>query len=368
LKTASEFQTHLRGDTELIKSLPRWFLLLLLVNIPMQAQRYVVADQDAAGPGGSGMTSLLVLLQSPDVKLLGVTVVTGDGWRDAEAAHALRLLEIIGRTDVRVYTGALGPLVRTREWTALADQMYGAPSYKGAWGNVLGDDTMPEGKPTTKVADEDAVHFMIRMVHQYPHRVTIYAAGPLTNVALAVSLDSQFAELAQELVVMGGSINPQTEAPEWSSNPRHEFNFWFDPEAASIALKAKWPKISVTTIDASLKTRLEPEVLDGLASSKAVAAQYTLKYTRRPVAINYLWDELAAAAWLDPSIITRERFVYMDVNTDHGAGYGDTLTYGDQARPKITLQKVHAQMDVDLPKMQQLLIHLLSSESPNIVK
>ena len=352
----------------MVKSLLGWFLLLLLTNSPARAQRYVVADQDAAGPGGSGMTSLLVLLQSPDVKVLGVTVVTGDGWRDAEAAHALRLLEIIGRTDVRVYTGALGPLVRTQEWTALADQMYGPPSYKGAWGNVLGDDGMPEGKPTTKVADEDAAHFMIRMVHQYPHRVTIYAAGPLTNVALAVSLDSQFAELAQELVVMGGSINPQTEAPEWSSNPRHEFNFWFDPEAASIVLKARWPKISVTTIDASLKTRLEPEVLDGLAGSKAVAAQYTLKYTRRPVAINYLWDELAAAAWLDPSIITRERFVYMDVNTDHGAGYGDTLTYSDQSRPKITLQKVHTQMDVDLPKLQQLLIHLFSSKTPNTVK
>jgi purine nucleosidase len=351
----------------LVKSLA-WFLLQLLVIIPAQAQRYIIADQDAAGPGGSGMTSLLVLLQSPDVKLLGVTVVTGDGWRDAEIAHALRLLEIVGRTDVRVYSGALGPLVRTQEWTLLADQMYGASTYKGAWGNVLGDDTMPEGRPTTRPAEEDAAHFMIRMVHQYPHKVTIYAAGPLTNVALAVSLDSRFAELAQELVVMGGSLNPQTEAPEWSGNPRHEFNFWFDPEAASIVLKANWPKISVTTIDASLKTRLEPEVLNGLGASKAVAAQYVVKYTQRPVTINYLWDELAAAAWLDPSMITRERFVYMDVNTDHGANYGDTLTYTDQTRPKITLQKVHAQTDVDLPKLQQLLIHLLTAETPNTVK
>jgi purine nucleosidase len=347
----------------LFKSLG-WFLLLWLLSIPVQAQRYVIADQDAAGPGGSGMTSLLTLLQSPEVKLLGVTVVTGDGWRDAEIGHALRLLEIVGRTDVRVYAGALGPLVRTREWTALADQMYGASTYKGAWGTELGDDTMPEGRPTTKPAGEDAAHFMIRMVHQYPHKVTIYAAGPLTNVALAVSLDSQFAELAQELVVMGGSLNPQTEAAEWSSNPRHEFNFWFDPEAASIVLKARWPRISVTTIDASLKTRLEPEVLDGLANSRAAAAQYVIRYTHRPVTINYLWDELAAAAWLDPSIVTRERFVYMDVNTDHGANYGDTLTYTDETRPKITLQKVQAQMDVDLPKLQQLLIHLLGSETP----
>jgi hypothetical protein len=54
----------------------------------------------------------------------------------------------------------------------------------------------------------------------------------------------------------------------------------------------------------------------------------------------------------------------MDVNIDHGANYGDTLTYTDNTRPKITLQKVHAQMDVDLPRLQQLLIRLLCSETP----
>jgi purine nucleosidase len=350
----------------------RYFVcsLIVIVTVHAKAQRYVIADQDAAGPGGSDMTSLLVLLQSRQVKVLGITVVTGDGWRDPEVAHTLRLLEIIGRKDVGVYPGAVAPLVRTQEWTNLAEQMYGRVAYKGAWGAATGKQTfdfmppMPEGAPTTKPADEDAAHFMIRMVHQYPHKVTIYGAGPLTNVALAVSLDPHFAELAQELVVMGGSINPQTQDAEWYSNPRHEFNFWFDPEAASIVLRARWPKISVTTIDASLKTRLDPEVLNGLAGSKAVAAQYVLKYTQRPVPINYLWDELAAAAWLDPTIITRERLVYMDVNTDHGAGYGDTLTFTDQERPAFTLQKVHAQMDVDLPKLQHLLIQLLTSDTP----
>ena len=63
----------------------------------------MIADQDASGPAGSDMTSLLVFLQSPEVKLLGITVVTGDAWRDEEVAHALRLLELIGRTDVKVY-------------------------------------------------------------------------------------------------------------------------------------------------------------------------------------------------------------------------------------------------------------------------
>src|ERR1700722_6035686 len=80
-----------------------------------QEQRDVIADQDASGPGGSDMMSLLVFLQSPKVNLLGITVVMGDSWRDPEVAHALRLLEIVGRTDVKVYPGAVFPLVRTQE-------------------------------------------------------------------------------------------------------------------------------------------------------------------------------------------------------------------------------------------------------------
>jgi inosine-uridine nucleoside N-ribohydrolase len=335
-----------------------------------QEQRYVIADQDASGPGGSDMMSLLVFLQSPQVNLLGITVVTGDSWRDPEVAHALRLLEIVGRTDVKVYPGAAFPLVRTQEWTTAAEALYGKVDFKGAWGGDSAArhyDSMPpmaEGAPTTKPAEEDAAHFMIRMVHKYPHKVTIYGAGPLTNVALAIRLDPEFASLAQELVVMGGSILPKSDSDEWYGDPRHEFNFWFDPEAASITLRANWAKISVTTIDASLETHIDPEVLDGLAGSDSAAAKYVLKYTKRPVELNYLWDELAAAAWLDPSIIKSERLIYMDVNTDHGANYGDTLTWIEKLKPAIPLNKVHAQMDVDLPKLQQTLIQLMRSPTP----
>ena len=48
---------------------------------------------------------------------------------------------------------------------------------------------MPEGAPHTKPLDEDAAHFLIRQVHAHPHQVTIFAGGPLTNIALAISID-----------------------------------------------------------------------------------------------------------------------------------------------------------------------------------
>jgi purine nucleosidase len=190
--------------------------------------------------------------------------------------------------------------------------------------------------------------------------VTIVALGPLTNVALACRLDPHFAELAQELVLMGGSLNPQTEAAEWVNRPRHEFNFWFDPEATSITLREKWPKVTTTTIDVSLKTRTEPEVLDGLAKAHSAAAQWVTRYTPRPVFPNYLWDELAVAAWMDPTLIRGERVVYMDVATDHGAAYGDTLVYTDADKPSLVPSQVHAITDVDLPRLQKMIVERLS--------
>src|SRR3981189_3563021 len=183
-----------------------------------QQRRKVIINEDFSGPGGSNMQTLLVMVQSPQVEVLGVTVVSGDQWRDEEVAHTLRLLEIIGRTDIPVVPGAAFPLVRTREEAQLWQQRYGKVVYAGAWEerwwpepNVI--PPMAEGQPATKPADEDAAHFLIRMVRKYPHEVTIYEGGPMTNLALAISLDPQFSELVQELVFMGGSIGPQTDNP-----------------------------------------------------------------------------------------------------------------------------------------------------------
>ncbi len=335
-----------------------------------QNNHYVVIDQDAVGPAGTDMNSILVFLQSPNVNVLGITVVTGDGWRNEEVAHTLRLLELVGRTDVPVVPGLDRPMIRTKEWTNVWEQMYGKVLYQGAWTmprSSHNPDEVPklaEGDPTTKAAaTEDAAHFMIRMVHKYPHQVTIYAAGPMTNVAAAIICDPEFASLAQELVIMGGSLNPHTDDPEYLDSPRHEFNLWFDPEASSITLHAPWPKISVTTVDVSIETHLTAEMLSEMGKSHEPAAQYIARYTRKPG--EYLWDELAAAAWLDPSLITRERYVYMDVSVDRGISYGDTLVWTDHDKPSINLQKAHVQMDVDWPKFQKMFVQLMSAPTPN---
>jgi inosine-uridine nucleoside N-ribohydrolase len=332
-------------------------------------RRKVIIDQDAAGPGGTGQQSILLLLQSPQTEVLGITVVTGDQWRDEEVAHTLRTLEIIGRTDIPVVPGAEYPLLRRKAETELWERRYGSVAWMGAWTPRIWHPAevvpaLPEGAPATKPAAEDAAHFLVRMVRKYPHEVTVYEGGPMTNLALAISIDPQFASLARELVFMGGSLNPSSNDPEFANNPRHEFNLWFDPEAAHIVLRAPWPRITCTAVDVSIQTRLSPEMVKEIGSSGTPLARYLEKYSRAGTGHEYMWDELAAAAWLDPNLITREEVKNMDVDVDHGAGYGNTLTWDATDKPPLALRAVHIQMDLDNSSFDRMFVRLMTTATP----
>lgn len=332
-------------------------------------KRKIIIDQDAAGPAGTDQQSMLLLIQSPQTQVLGITVVTGDAWLKEEVAHTLRMLEIIGRADIPVAPGAEYPLVRRKDETELWEQVYGSVAWLGAWtprayhpADQLGE--MPEGKPTTKPLDEDAAHFLVKMVHKYPHEITIYEGGPMTNLALAIALDPAFPSLAKELVFMGGSLNPTTDDPEFVNTPRREFNLWFDPEAAHAVLMAPWKKIVCTTVDISVKTRFSQELIDHVKLSHSPAAEYVGKFAGLHGQFNYLWDELAAVAWLDQSLITAKDTRHLDVDLGHGAAYGDTLSWSEHDKPKIVGPPVEIQVDLDLQKFYREFVDLLAAPTP----
>jgi len=334
-----------------------------------QQRRKIIINQDGSGPGGSNMQTLAVLIQSKQVEVLGITVVSGNQWRDEEVAHTLRLLEIMGRTDIPVVPGAAFPLVRRREESQIWQQRFGKVAFAGAWDDRWWHEpflvpTLPEGSPTTKAANEDAAHFLIRKVHEFPHAVTIYEGGPMTNLALAISIDPEFSQLAKELVFMGASFNPQTTDPEFVNTPRHEFNIWFDPEAAHIALRAPWKKIVCTPVDISVKTRMTSELINRIKAGKTPSAQYIGKYSRLYGEYNYLWDELAAAAWLDPTLITKKETRFLDVDLGRGAGYGNMLTWADRDKPKVDVQPAEIQVDLDTERFYKMFVDLLTAPTP----
>ncbi len=344
-------------------------LLIATISASAQQRRKVIINQDCSGPGGSNMQTLLTLIQSPAVEVLGITVVSGNQWRDEEVAHTLRLLELIGRADIPVVPGAVFPLVHRRKQAQLWQATYGKVAFAGAWDDRWWHEhevipKLLEGEPKTKASDEDAAHFLIRMVHKYPHEVTIYEGGPMTNLALATAIDPHFAELAAGLVFMGGCLNPQTDDPEFKSDPRHEFNFWFDPEAARSVLAAPWKKMVCTPVDISIKTKITDAMVAEISKSNSAAAQYVVKYFMKDQGGSYMWDELAAAAWLDPTLITKKENLYMSVNIDQGAAYGDTLTWTDKDAPGLGERVVEIQLDLDLARFNQMFVDLMKAPTP----
>src|SRR6202051_2678574 len=136
------------------------FLMTCLMSqgqVSQNGKRKVIIDQDAAGPAGTDQQAILLLIQSKQTEILGITVVTGDAWLTEEVAHTLRMLELIGRTDIPVLRGAEYPLVRTKAETDLMEQRDGTFAWLGAWTprfyhatRELGE--MPEGKHDAKAA------------------------------------------------------------------------------------------------------------------------------------------------------------------------------------------------------------------------
>ncbi|MGH8316632.1 MAG: nucleoside hydrolase [Steroidobacteraceae bacterium] len=345
------------------------------------ARPKVIIDQDAFGPGGSDMQSILMLMQDKGVELLGISVVTGDGWRDEEMSHTLRLLEIAHRTAIPVFPGAVFPLLNTRRRTLAWENLYGNYFYDGAYMSRWPSENtvdwtplhptrpywvppLPEGEPSIHAARESAVDFMVRMVHRYPHQITIIAAGPMTDLALAAKLDPQFASLAKQLVFMGGSFNPKPAdnpfAQENHNTPRREFNMKFDPEAASIVLHQPWNRITEVPVDATNPTLMSHSRLQEVAQGHAPFDHYLGRFGQ----VYPLWDETAVAVWLDPSLIKREETLQVDVDTSFTANYGTVLSWAAGAGPDMGERPVHVVFAVDVPKLNSLVVRLLTAAQP----
>lgn len=326
----------------------------------------------------------VMLLEAPDVDVLGITTVSGNVWVNRATAQALRGLEIVGRSDIPVVPGASYPLLNSEALTDRWEALYGKLTWKGAWMKAWVEPTrqstppyhgpndpvdLPWGNPTTKPSPEIAANFLLRMVHEYPGEVTILASGPLTNLALAQRLDPAFAKLAKELVYMGGSLNPQQTldnvsaaqfAREFVNTPRREFNIRFDPEAASIVSRSPWRKITIIPVDPSTSTQLTQDLLDRL---KSVASPAIAKFIAGLEPGFPLWDEIAAGIWLDPTIATDRQTLFVDYDTQFGPGYGDLLSWREGYQPGVGERSASVVRRIDAARLETLMVRLVANST-----
>jgi purine nucleosidase len=302
------------------------------------AKRKVIYDQDNSGPFGTDILGTLMMLQADNIDLLGITLVTGDAWMKQEMAFTLRLIEMMGRTEIPVYAGAEFPMLNTREEWQLRQQLYGGhrlDPWMGAFNRTSGgpDEIQPLPAPYDRFADikaqeEHAARFFIKTVRANPGQVTIYAGGPLTNLALAIALAPDIVPLVHEVVIMGTGFHTFT----------NTFNIFFDPESARKVLRAGWPKFSIVTVDLAEEIHEGDEFAPGRGMIQEIAERaqspisdlfktYAIEPLRKNPGMHFfrMADEMIAAQVIDPRVFTKSAEMYVDICTTPGPRYGDSM-------------------------------------------
>jgi len=359
--------------------------LLVCPLVPAQQKKIkVIADQDSGGPQGTNFLSLLMLLRAPQIDLLGITTVSGDQWVESATVFALWATEQTGRTDVPVIKGAERPLVNTQREQELREALYGslvgwhgsfnpdAPSPSETW-------PPPGGYPKVKAKPGRAADFIIDTIRANPGEIVLYAAGPLTNVALAVRMDPGIVPLTKAIYIMGGSS---------AGGP--ELNWWWDPEAASIVLREPWKEIVVTPFEAGAQVSSSAALMRRVADSRGPLSSHVRKlYLEMPpqegtTPWSMMWDELTVASIIDPSVIRKSETMYLDVDIGHGPKYGHTVIWKpptgiptfflpysgprpvDRSKwqghlaPPPQLHPASVQMEVDVTKFENMFVDLMS--------
>ncbi len=310
----------------------------LAVLPPGGGRRKVIYDQDNSGPFGTDLLGTLMMLQADNIDLVGITLVTGDAWMKQEMAFTLRLLEMMERTEIPVYPGAEFPMLNTKEESLLRLQLYGGHRlgpWLGAFNRRNGGPDDVEVLPppydrfaNIKAQQDHAARFIIKTVRENPGEVTIYAGGPMTNLAFAIALAPDIVPLVPEVVIMGTGFHVFTKA----------FNIFFDPEAARKVLRAAWPKFSIVTVDIAEEIHEGDEIAPGHRMIEEIAARaqspisdlfqrYALEPLRSDPNTRFsrLADEMIAAQVIDPSVFTKSEQMYVDICSTPGPSYGDSM-------------------------------------------
>ena len=259
-------------------------------------------------PGHDDAIAIMLAAASPEVELLGITTVAGNQTIEKTTANALKVLELVGRPEIPVAAGAADPLVRKR---SVAAYVHGESGLDGP--------DLPE--PSAQPTPGHAVDFLARTIREREGAVTLVPTGPLTNVALLLSIAPD--ARPERIVLMGGAIG------EGNRTPAAEFNVWADPEAARRVFESG---IDVTMMGLdvthqALFNEADADAIRGSGRVGKVAAEL-LDFYRRFHKARYpdlagspLHDPVAVAHAIDPGLVqVRDAFIQVDCGWEQGRG------------------------------------------------
>jgi pyrimidine-specific ribonucleoside hydrolase len=295
-------------------------------------------------PGHDDAIALLLALASPELELLGVTTTYGNQTLVKTTANALRVLELVERTDVPVAAGADRPL---EQEVVVAAHVHGESGLDGP--------ALPAAR--TAPASRDAVGFIAERVRVAAEPVTIIATGPLTNVA--GYLAGHGTDGIARIEMMGGAI------AEGNFTPAAEFNVWCDPEAAA-AVFACGVELTMIGLDVTHQAILGPALEEQLRVVGRVGAfvadlnVFFTRYHRETYGWNGapIHDAVAVAHLIRPELVsTKHRNVEVERESELCRG----RTVVDLWNRTGRAPNAHVGVDLDSEAFFDLLVERIGS-------
>ncbi len=230
-------------------------------------KRKIILDVD---PGIDDSLALLLALLSNQFEVLAITIGSGNVDIHQGAKNASKLLALIKQEHVPIYKGTELPL--EIKYTDARD--------------THGEDGLGEAYFYDRDISQTqhAVDFIIDTLKKYPNEVTIFALGPLTNMANVIKKDSTVLSLAQEIRVMGGSYHVPG-----NCSPVAEYNFWCDPHAAKIFFKHITSNVYLYTLDVTYDVLFTPNMREMVRQLNTEVSQFVYNITR--FYIDFHWNQ-----------------------------------------------------------------------------
>ncbi|RDL43477.1 nucleoside hydrolase [Marinomonas piezotolerans] len=272
--------------------------------------RKIIIDTD---PGIDDAMAIFFAFQAKGLDVLGLTTTFGNVPVSVATQNALTLAEI-ARVNVPVASGASVPLVIPPR--PHPDFVHGIDGF----GNI------DYPAPASSALEQSAPEFIIEQVRKYPGEVTLVALAPLGNLAKALELDPEIANLVDEVVLMGGA------ALEYGNvSPVAEANIINDPHAADAVFTAPW-QVTMIGLDVTHQVLLDNSILERIKAKSPEqggflydCAQFYINFYSNRFGVDgcYFHDASTIAYLLDPSIFGVELGA-VRVACD-GIGIGQTI-------------------------------------------
>jgi purine nucleosidase len=202
----------------------------------MAEQIPVIIDTDIGTDVDDAM-AILLTLASPELRLLGLTIVDADV--ETRARIAARLLGLARKPDIPIFKGSSKPIGPGR-----------MPTWLGHEGKGILE--VPFSGQEAKVHDTSAVDWIIEQSHK--EKLHFFSIGAFTNLAMAIKKDKSITERIDHVTVMGGLVHEEAFSDPWKQFlkkikmlPVHlDHNTVSDPEAALIVARSGIPMTWVT--------------------------------------------------------------------------------------------------------------------------